>query len=455
MKTLVGWPRPPRSIVAILLGLAIALLQAPSASAFGFLDQWGGTGTAQGSFMGPEGLGVGPTGTVYVGECGGGNRVQQFTSIGTFIREWGSGGTAAGQFNCVGGLAVNPANGDVYVTDTSNNRVQQFTSSGTFIRKWGKGGGDGTSGALDGEFDGPIGIVVGNGSVYVSECGGKRVQQFGLTGTFVRKWGTAGEFVCAGDMTVAPSGDLYVIDGSGDRVRQYTSSGGFIRQWGSSGTGSGDFDSPGGIAVDAAGHVWVLDNARLQEFTSTGLFIRKLGKNGGDGTVGSGPGEFNGAYEIAVDCRGNLYAADFGNDRVEKFGETGAGEPPCPPAKPKPKSPPLLDRTKPGVRLRYRKRQRLGKLTVFVRANENATVLGTGSLNLSKTARSVRFKRARRSARANVRIKLRFKLSRRGRKAARRAFHHHTRLRVRLKLKVTDAAGNSTSKTIKVKVKSG
>jgi DNA-binding beta-propeller fold protein YncE len=42
----------------------------------------------------------------------------------------------------------------------------------------------------------------------------------------------------------------------------------FVRQGGTLGTGAGQFDSPGGVAADATGNVYVADtdNHRVQQF---------------------------------------------------------------------------------------------------------------------------------------------------------------------------------------------
>jgi len=47
------------------------------------------------------------------------NRVQKFTSNGTFITKWGSHGTADGQFGLLLGLDVDSL-GNVYTVDQAN-----------------------------------------------------------------------------------------------------------------------------------------------------------------------------------------------------------------------------------------------------------------------------------------------------------------------------------------------
>ncbi|MFH1366644.1 MAG: T9SS type A sorting domain-containing protein [Patescibacteria group bacterium] len=93
----------------------------------------------------------------------------------------------------------------------------------------------------------------------------------------------------------------------------------FILKWGTAGTGDGQFNCPAGIAADAWGNVYVADymNDRVQKFTSDGVFIRKWG------TYGTGNGQFNYPAGIAADAWGNVYVAEYGNNRVQKFTSDG------------------------------------------------------------------------------------------------------------------------------------
>ena len=67
------------------------------------------------------------------------NRIQVFSSNGTFISKWGEYGGANGTLKSPEGIAVDQE-GNVYVADTANNRIQVFSSNGTFISKWGEYG---------------------------------------------------------------------------------------------------------------------------------------------------------------------------------------------------------------------------------------------------------------------------------------------------------------------------
>jgi DNA-binding beta-propeller fold protein YncE len=61
---------------------------------------------------------------------------------------------------------------------------------------------------------------------------------------------------------------VYVIDFSNSRIQKFTDGGVFLGKWGTSGTADGQFDSPEQIAFDPSGNIYVADdgNARIQKF---------------------------------------------------------------------------------------------------------------------------------------------------------------------------------------------
>ena len=62
---------------------------------------------------------------------------------------------------------------------------------------------------------------------------------------------------------------VYVSDTNNDRIQKFTSDGVFVTKWGTSGTGDGQFDWPWGVAVAPDGSVYVADskNNRIQKFS--------------------------------------------------------------------------------------------------------------------------------------------------------------------------------------------
>ncbi len=90
--------------------------------------------------------------------------------------------------------------------------------------------------------------------------------------------------------------------------------------FGGAGSGNGQFNAPAAIAGDSAGNVWVADrgNNRIQKFNSKGEYLSKFG------TLGSGNGQLNAPEGIAIDSAGNVWVADTGNNRIQKFSSSGA-----------------------------------------------------------------------------------------------------------------------------------
>jgi tripartite motif-containing protein 71 len=110
---------------------------------------------------------------------------------------------------------------------------------------------------------------------------------------------------------------------------------------GTSGGLGGEFNTPEDVAADGAGNSYVADQNRIQKFDSSGAWLRTWGKNvngggvfevctvasscltGGSGGLG---GEMNFPSSVATDPSGNVYVADFLNQRIQKFNSSGVWE---------------------------------------------------------------------------------------------------------------------------------
>jgi sugar lactone lactonase YvrE len=184
--------------------------------------------------------------------------------------------------------------------------AEQAATAGGYKQagKWGK------SGAANGQFRGPFGIATDkSGNVYVADTDNDRVQVFSASGSFLRKWGSTGsgdgQFLSAQDVAVDSQGVVWVADYRNDRVQKFSSGGGFQMSIPTS--------QPSGVAVDAAGNLFVQDlSGRVTKYEKASDYAPgtswKASARGGD-------------IEVAAD--GSVYVADTTALRVARFDSAG------------------------------------------------------------------------------------------------------------------------------------
>ena len=97
------------------------------------------------------------------------------------------------------------------------------------------------------------------------------------------------------------------------RVVEFSSAGRVLAAFGQ------NLDQPAGVAIDAAGHVWVADtgHGRVVEFSSAGRMLAAFG------AAGSGRERLNQPVALAVTPSGDVWVADQGNGRVVEFSADG------------------------------------------------------------------------------------------------------------------------------------
>src|SRR5574337_1877176 len=89
--------------------------------------------------------------------------------------------------------------------------------------------------------------------------------------------------------------------------------------FGSSGSDNGQLKWPNGVALDNSGNIYVADtgNNRIEKFSPDGTYLSKFGSQGSDNV------QFNTPFSIALDSSGNIYVLDTLNDEVKKFSPDG------------------------------------------------------------------------------------------------------------------------------------
>jgi DNA-binding beta-propeller fold protein YncE len=191
----------------------------------------------------------------------------------------GIAGSSNNRFNEPHHIAHDWSTGIFYVSDFNNHRVMKYlpgASSGSVVA-----GGNGP-GYNNTQLLSPVGLYfdVSSNSLYIANFGAHNIV----------RW-------------VVGASSWILVAGVGA----------------SSGSTPTLLNSPGGVILDSMGNVYVADtmNHRVQFFwagESNGTTIAGI-----TSTPGSSSSQLNIPFGLVVDAQFNLYVADYGNHRVQKF----------------------------------------------------------------------------------------------------------------------------------------
>lgn len=249
-----------------------------------------------------------------------------FNPAGIFGAEtlnFGPQGTSAGQVSEKPPYGAVDASGNLYVSDQTNDRVVKYNSSGVYQTQWG------TTGTGNGQFQYPSGIAVdGAGKIWVGDSGNSRIQRFTNTGTYETQFGTIGtgngQFAGIRGIAIDGAGNIFVVDNGNNRIQKLTpgTPPTYASQFGTLGSGNNNLNSPWGIVADSGGtNLWIVDNgnSRIKKVTNASppVYVSDFG------TAGVGAGQFQYPGSITRDSANNLFVADAGNYRIQKFNSAG------------------------------------------------------------------------------------------------------------------------------------
>jgi sugar lactone lactonase YvrE len=247
-------------------------------------------------------------------------------------------------------VAVDGA-GNIYIADGGDHTIRKVTAGGVVTTL---AGSSGQPGSTDGSGSGarflyPYAIAVdGAGNLYVADSGNQNIRVISPGGSVYTIAGTAGVtgstdgsgvaalFNLPQGIAVDAAGNIYVSDTNNSTIRKITSTGVVSTLAGVAGqTGGADgagaaarFSYPFGLAVDALGNIYVadFDNDAVRKVTPAGSVTTLAGSAGTSGSVDGqgGAARFNHPQAVAVDAAGNVYVADTSNQTVREISAGGA-----------------------------------------------------------------------------------------------------------------------------------
>ncbi|MBN9615557.1 MAG: SMP-30/gluconolactonase/LRE family protein [Acidobacteriales bacterium] len=237
------------------------------------------------------------------------------------------------------------AAGNLYIADLNDNVIRKVDLAGivTTVAGTGEQGFAGDGGAATSALlDSPAGVAVdAAGTIYIADTHNQRIRKVS-NGTITTVAGTgvagfSGDNGPAGAaqlsnptaLAVDATGNLYIADTDNHRIRKIsgatitTVAGDGEQAFSGDGTAAiaAGIDSPNGVAVDAAGKIYIADthNQRIRVVDLAGN-ISTLAGNGSKSYGGDGGASTSALLArprgLSVDAQGNIYVADSDNNRI-------------------------------------------------------------------------------------------------------------------------------------------
>jgi DNA-binding beta-propeller fold protein YncE len=317
------------------------------------VGSWGGPSSAYTWPSRPTGIGIDPSGNVWIGGSGGtDSHVLKFTRDGRFIMEVGR----AVKADAAAAAPVDTAYAGVARGARGGARGSGGDSAGRGGARGAGGRGRGAASAPSlppdshsrEAFGGPADFAFDARANEVYIADGYRNHRVAVidmnSGAFKRYWGAYGnqpddnplppydpkdppapQFRTVRCVETSQDGLVYVCDGQSNRIQVFRTDGSFVKEKTVMPATRGE-----GAVWDIAlfrgqrqPYIYVADGANMQVHILDRVTLDVL-TSFGDG--GRQPGQFYGVHSLATDSRGNLYTVEtYQGKRVQKFNFRGVG----------------------------------------------------------------------------------------------------------------------------------
>ena len=312
------------------------------------------------SLLNPVGVAVDASGNLWIADTGHqlirkmGTNGFLTTVVGNGTNGYaGDGGPAINaSLSNPAGVAVDAA-GNLFIADAGNGFIRKVDTNGVITTVAGGGNdypGNGEA-ATNVSLSLPSGVAVdAAGNLLIADTYDgliRRVDHQGIITTVAGNgtWGYSGDggpatnasLNCPGGVAVDAAGNLYIADGNNSRVRKVGANGiittfaggGATNPWEDQGRAAtnASLNYPSSVAWDASGNLFIADanDELIFRVDPRGLITTVAG--GGSGDLGDGGtaanASLNGPQGVAVDASGNLFVADTGDNRIRQVSPNG------------------------------------------------------------------------------------------------------------------------------------